>query len=168
MTDGLFEVRVLEMPLLLRERSRQHGADLLREMALIRSDADRTGVRAAEHEVPARLLELARELDSYYAPYTALSTQEMDDALDRGEESLAEVVYHLPPDAVPFVQHVAVLLEEVEAYCGSDAYLLTLTAPPDVAAYREWSVQEVLRQAAGEPPTPWSVFAASRGLPLTP
>lgn len=155
---GLFLVRMLGMPLVLRERSRQHGAELLREMTLIMiGHADRT----TSHEVPGRLLELAHELDTFYGPYIASSTEEMDAALDRGQDTCDEVVYHLPPQSAAFVQRVADMLSEVESYCRSDGYLLTLAPPPDIAAYRDWSINEVLRQRAGEEPTPWPVYAAA-------
>lgn len=159
--DDLLVVRLLEMPLVLRERSRQHGADLLREMTLIRTG--RAG-QTAHGGVPDRLLELADELDTFYGPYIASSSQEMDAALDRGEGSFAEVVYRLPAQSAQFVQHIADLLAEVEHYCRAEEYLLTLAPPPDIAAYRQWSIGEVLRQAGGEQPEPWPVFAAAHRL----
>jgi hypothetical protein len=159
--DDMLVVRMLDMPLLVRERSRQHGADLLREMALIQlGQASGT----TDRQVPARLQELARELDTAYGPYIASSTDQMEDALDRGEESLDEVVYRLPRSAAAFVQRIADLLAEVETYCESDAHLLTLAPPPDVAAYRQWSIEEVLRQHDGAAPRPWPTFAAAQGL----
>jgi hypothetical protein len=164
MTDAdpdLFEVRLLEVPLVLRERSRQHGADLLREMELI-SLGHAAGT--TRHELPERLLELALELERVYGPYVAANTDEMDAALDRGEDTLAELVYHLPTRSVSFIEHVEEILREVDDYCRAGEELLTLAPPADVAAYREWVSSEVRRQHAGEPPTPWPVFAARRVL----
>lgn len=158
--DGLVEVRMLGMPLGVRERSRQEGADLLREMALLQAGS---GDRDDAHAVPARLLELARELDVTYGPYVSANLQEMDAALDRGEDSL-DVVYRLPPSSVQFLEHLRGLLAEVEEYCRSDDYLLTLAPSGEVAAYREWSLEEVLRQLAGGPPLPWPAFAAAHGV----
>jgi ElaB/YqjD/DUF883 family membrane-anchored ribosome-binding protein len=146
------------VPLELRERSRQHGADLLREMTLI-STSQTAGT--AGRGVPARLLELAQELDAVYGPYVASTTEEMEAALDRGEQVLDEVVYRLPASSGAFVQRVAEVLAEVEQYCRADDHLLTLAPPPDVAAYRSWSLGEVLRQQAGEAPTPWPAYAAA-------
>lgn len=154
-----FRVRMLELPLVLRERSRQHGADLLREMTLLRG-----GSPAASARVPARLLQLASELDAVYGPYTASSTEEMDSAVDRGEQTLAEVVYDLPDEAAAFVRHVADVLAEAERYCVGDDHLLTPPPPREVALYRSWAIDEVLRQHAGEAPTPWPVYAAAHGL----
>ena len=159
--DELFVVRLLGLPLRTRERSRQHGADLLREMALIQV-GQATGT--TDRQVPARLLELAQELDTAYGPYIAASTDQMEDALDAGEEVLEEVVYRLPRSAAAFVRSIAALLSEVEAWCTSDAHLLTLAPPPDVAAYRSWSIEEVLRQHAGAAPRPWPAYAAAVGL----
>jgi hypothetical protein len=158
---GLIEIRLLELPLVLRERSRQHGADLLREMELITAGA-KAGMTALH--APARLVELAQELDDVYGPYVESTTEEMDAALDRGEETIAVAVYRLPVSGLDFVRHVAHILAEVEAYCQEGEHLLTLAAPPDIAAYREWSMSEVERQAAGAAPTPWPAFAAARGL----
>ena len=159
--DDLHEVRMLAMPLELRERSRQHGADLLREMTLI-STSQAAGT--AGRDVPARLLELAQELDAVYGPYVASTTEEMEAALDRGEQVLDEVVYRLPSSSGAFVQRVADLLAELEEYCRADDHLLTLAPPPDVAAYRSWSIGEVLRQQAGEAPTPWPTYAEAHGV----
>ena len=163
--DQLFTVRMLGLPLLVRDRSRRHGADLLREMALIQV-GQATGT--TDRPVPARLLELAHELDTAYGPYIASSTDQMEDALDRGEEVLDEVVYQLPGSAAAFVQRIADLLAEVDDFCRSDAHLLTLTPSPDVVAYRRWSISEVLRQPAGATPQPWPDYAAANGLPTAP
>lgn len=159
--DGFFEVRLLDVPLVLRERSRQHGADLLREMELI-TLGHSTGT--TRHELPHRLLELAEELERVYGPYVAANTDDMDVALDRGDETLPETVYRLPRSSLALVRHVESILAEVDEYCRAGQDLLTLAPPPEVSAYREWSSSEVLRQAAGEEPTPWPVFAARRGL----
>lgn len=156
----LFEVRLLDVPLRLRERSRQQGADLLRELELITTGSN----AGTTHRAPRRLLDLAQELETVYAPYIASTTSEMDAALDRGVETLAQVVHRLPPSSVQFVRHIADMLAEVEDYCRAGEHLLILAPPADIAAYREWSIGEVQRQYAGEPPTRWPVFAAARGL----
>jgi hypothetical protein len=158
--DDLFEMRLLEVPLALRERSRQHGADLLREMDLI-SLGHAAGT--THHELPQRLVELAQELERVYGPYVGANTDDLDAALDRGDETMAEVKYQLPRDSVSLVKHVETVLREVDDYCRAGRELLTLAPPPDVVAYREWVTGEVLGQAAGEPPTPWPAFAARRG-----
>jgi hypothetical protein len=161
LAEHLFELRLLEVPLALRERSRQHGAELLREMELISIGRSAGTVR---HELPERLLELAEELERVYGPYVGANTDDLDAALDRGDDTMPEVVYHLPRSSVDLVRHVDDVLREVDDYCRAGQELLTLAPPADVVAYREWVTSQVLGQAAGEAPTPWPVFASRRGV----
>jgi hypothetical protein len=158
----LREVRLLEVPLLLREKSQQHGAELIREMELI-------GIGHAagttEHALPERLLDLAEELTRVFTPYVTGVFDTMDQALERGETVLPEVVYRLPAGSVTYVRHVEEILHEVDEYCRAGTELLTLAPSPDIVAYRDWTSGEVERQFAGEPPTSWPQFAAARGLP---
>jgi hypothetical protein len=154
-------MRLLDVPLALRERSRQHGADLLREMELI-SLGRAAGM--TQHELPQRLMELSAELERVYGPYVGANTDDLDAALDRGDETMAEVVYRLPRGSLELVKHVDDILQEVDDYLRAGQELLTLAPPADVVAYREWVSREMQRQAAGEAPTPWPVFAARRGL----
>ena len=155
MTEDLFELRLLQVPLALRERSRQHGADLLREMELISLGR---AAGTTHHELPQRLLELAEELERVYGPYVGANTDDLDAALDRGDDTMTEVVYHLPRSSLALVQHVDDILREVDDYLRAGQELLTLAPPADVVAYRGWVSSEIRRQAAGEPPTPWPAF----------
>ncbi len=155
----LVEVRLLEVPLELRERSTRHGADLLREMTLIAGGRESGTTSRA---VPRRLLEIARELELVYGPYVTTTTETLEAAADRGDVVVPEVVYRLPRSIGEFMQHIADVLAEVEVYCAAGKDLLLLAAPADVTAYRDWSVTEVQRQIAGEPPTPWPTFLVRR------
>ena len=157
MTEDLFELRLLQVPLALRERSRQHGADLLREMELISLGR---AAGTTHHELPQRLLELAQELERVYGPYVGANTDDLDAALDRGDDTMTEVVYRLPRSSLALVQHVDDILREVDDYLRAGQELLTLAPPADVVAYRQWVSSEIRRQAAGEPPTPWPAFLA--------
>lgn len=157
----LVEVRLLEVPLDVRERSTRHGVDLMREMTLIVGGRDSGTTSRA---VPERLLEIARELDLVYGPYVTSTTEALEAAADRGDSVVPEVVYRLPPSVSAFVQHIADVLAEVEAYCTSGRELLLLAAPAEVKAYRDWSLHEVRRQIAGEPPMPWPAYVAEQAI----
>ncbi len=61
----------------------------------------------------------------------------------------------MPAETPDLVASVQDLLVEVDDYCRNGD-LLTLAAPADVTALRDWTMSELLRQFAGEPPTPWS------------
>ena len=162
--EDLVEVRLLRLPLEVRARSTSLGADLLRDMTLI---AGGQASGSAGGAVPRRLLEVADEVQTVYRPMVESTNEEIEAATDRGEEVLAEVVYRLPPSAADFMQRIESVLEEVEAYCTAGKHLLMLAAPPDVAAYRSWTMSEIRRQIAGHPPTPWPEYAAARGLQLS-
>lgn len=159
--DGLFVFRLLELPIVLRDRSQQQGIDLLREMELIAVGAA-NGM--STHAAPARLLQLAAEMEAIYAPYVSTTSAEIEAALDRGEQSIPEVSYRVPPATVAFIERIRAVLAEVEEYCNDGGPLLAVAPDADIVAYREWSMQEVRRQYDGHPPTPWPVFAAERGL----
>jgi hypothetical protein len=149
-------VHFLGVPLRVRERALEHDQDLLRELALVRVSAETSGTTSA----PERLLDLADELRTTYGPLANRTTDELDAALDEGRE-FVDVTMTVPEDLRPFLHRVTAALDEVEQFAREGRYLLTLSAPPDVAAYRAWIFSEFDRQIAGEPPIPWSVAAAS-------
>jgi hypothetical protein len=47
------------------------------------------------------------------------------------------------------------LLVEADDFCR-EGDLITVAMPRDCRAFREWFLNEFVRQIAGEPPTPWS------------
>jgi hypothetical protein len=148
-TEELVEVRLLGVPIALRERSTQHGDELLREMTLIAQQA------AGDSGVPARLVRLAAEVRETYSQFTVNANAEMDAAAEAGVESI-DVVYRVPRGVAALCQHILDVIEEADAYCRQGKYLLTLATPPDVLAYQRWIVGEFIRQPNGEPPVSWS------------
>ncbi len=74
-------VRLLEVPVRLRAKSAEHGEALLREMTLL------TTAQADRRHVPARLLELADELDRESGPFTAAQAAALEDAVAQGMRS---------------------------------------------------------------------------------
>ena len=48
------------------------------------------------------------------------------------------------------------LLDEADDYCRAGETLLTLATPAPALAFRRWFLGEFVRQAAGEPPRPWT------------
>jgi len=128
----------------------EHDADLLRELALVRVSAD----QPEESSVPARLLQIAQEVRDDYGSVGAEPDARMDAAFARGVEHL-DVTYTVPADILPFIRRVRQALVDAEEFCRSGNYLLTLAATPDVAAYREWVLDEFERQLTGGSPAPW-------------
>jgi hypothetical protein len=152
-TDEMIEVRLLDVPIPLRERSTQHSDELLREMTLIAHQAEGGG------DLPTRLVQLSAEVRATYREFTMNASAEMDVAAQAGVDSL-DVTYHVPRSVGAFCRRILEVIDEAEAYCRQGEHLLTLAAPPEVLAYQRWIVGEFIRQADGEPPTPWRDVAA--------
>ncbi|WP_298461309.1 hypothetical protein [uncultured Cellulomonas sp.] len=148
---ALVQVRLVGVPLPLRARSVEHGQDLLRKLALVQIAAGQPDTRS----VPQRLLDVADELGTTYGSFTAGPTAEMDAALDRGVETM-DLTYEVPAHARAFIHQVVEVLKDAEEFCRAGKYLLTLAAPPDVAAYRSWIFGKFDRQIVGGSPISWA------------
>jgi len=147
------EAVLRNFPLRVWHRQQEYTHDLLREFQLLTSGrvADEPG---SAHDVPAKLLAVADEFVTKYGAYSTRIAGERDAALLRGEVTMESTV-PLPSETPALVASVRALLVEVEDYCRRGD-LLTLAAPADVVALREWTLREMLRQFSGQPPTPWS------------
>jgi hypothetical protein len=150
------QVLLVGVPLRVRERALEHDQDLLRELVLVRVAAETTGTTSA----PDRLLALADELRATYGPLSAGPSAAMEAALEEGREFM-DVTFTVPDTLRSFLHRVIAALDEVEQFARDGRYLLTLSAPPEVAAYRAWVLSEFDRQIAGEDPVPWSQHAAA-------
>ena len=147
----LVRVRLVGVPLELRQRFSDHGDGLLRELALITIGATRPDQHA---DVPARLLALADELAQVFLPMTADPTRALQAAIDRGEHSV-DLDLVLPVAIVDFLRRLDVALDAADELCRESHLLLTVPADDELVAYRRWVVTEFERQADGAAPTPW-------------
>ncbi len=144
-TPGMRTIRILNLPVRLQGRAREHHEELMREFALLElSDSD----------VPARLFELIATLQSQYAAESEGPRLKLEQALARGDRSI-DLDYQMPAAAGEAVVALGAMLEEADEYCRRGDQLLTLANPPDLVAYRRWYLDEFTRQIAGEPPRPW-------------
>lgn len=143
----LFEVRLLDLPLAVHERSRAHLDDLQREFALI-VHGDH-----ANDSVPSRVWELATSLQVRFDGLGADENAAIAAAAARGEESI-DITYHVPAAWAEACVHILRMLDEVDDYCR-DIKLLTLETPAEGVHYRRWVFGEFIRQVAGDPPLRW-------------
>lgn len=153
--DDLVEVRLVGVPIPLRERSTQHSDELLREMTLIAQEAE-TGDTA----LPTRLVQLAADVGATYSEFTVHADAQMDAAAEAGIDVI-DVVYNVPPTVAGFCEHILSVIEEADAYCRQGRYLLTLATPPDILAYQRWILGEFIRQPRGEAPMSWPDYSRS-------
>jgi hypothetical protein len=146
----LVEVHLLGLPVDVHRAASEHGDELQREFALLQvQQADRE-----TPDVPARLLALIDDLGERFAGFTESTESELEDAIDRGDETV-DLVFRVPADAKEAAEALGTLLEEADEYCRSGG-LMTLATPAEAVAYRRWYLEEFSRQIAGEPPSPWS------------
>ena len=154
MVEIVGEAVLRNFPLRVWQRQQEYTHDLLREFQLLTIRTSQDSQESCTHAVPARLLALADEFITKYGTYSTRIAAEREEALRRGEVTIDSSV-PMPAETPELVASVRDLLGEVDDYCRRGD-LLTLTAPPEVAALREWTMTEMLRQYAGQPPRAWS------------
>ena len=153
MTDGFREVRLLGFPLDVHLLAVEHHEELMREFRLMSLDPPRAG------DVPHRLVELIAELTAVYGGVTGATDAERDAARARGETTI-DLTYRVPPDVGAACRRLDAMLDEADEFCRAD-HLLTLAAPPEIAAMRKWYLTEFANQLDGAAPVPWSEVSAS-------
>jgi hypothetical protein len=143
----LVEVRLLRIPLDIHQQATEHTSEVMREFAHL------TEARADAY-VPARLIALDRELEERYTGFTEATSNELDEAITRGDTEL-DLTFTLPSDAGQAAIELGDMWDEVDRFCEEGKYLLALRTPPLVVAYRRWFLGEFARQASGELPLSW-------------
>ena len=158
------ELRLLNFPLELFDRSVQQLAALQRELDVIRVD-ERNRDRP-----PDRLARLVEELDLRFVGYRA--AMETIEALVESDASHHDVVIPVagaPEEVAPAIEQLRDLMDEVDAYCAQGAELLTPPTPPDLLAFRVWLFEQVIGQLRGATPVPWDpLVTAAAALPAPP
>ena len=148
--SDLVEVHLLALPIEIHRAASEHSDELQREFALLR-------VQQSDEEtadVPARLLALIDDLGERFAGFTDSTQAELEDAMDRGDESI-DLVFRVPPAAKEAAEALGALLDEADDFCRSGG-LMTLATSASTVAYRRWYLEEFTRQIDGLPPAPWS------------
>lgn len=153
----LVEVRLLGLPLGLQERASEYIDGLRREFQLLVEQG-----QAEPASVPARLVDLAAELDRRFQAFTAATRIELEEARRRGAEDV-DLIMRVPPELGPAVVKFARLMSEADAYCAAGEYLLTLSTPPDVRAFTQWALHEMAGQVEGRPPISWPEYVTQTG-----
>jgi hypothetical protein len=145
---GAVPVRILEMPLALLERTRQHQASLEREFRLLTlsTPEDRS-------HVTARLLDLVRELNEQAGTIGVEQAEAVDAAWARGEATI-DLTVPVPPAAAGACRRLVRLLDEADEFCQRGD-LLNVATPADCVELRRWYLGEFIAQIGGAPPTPW-------------
>jgi hypothetical protein len=148
MNDSMHRVVLVDLPIDLWNRARQHGDALRREFAFIAAEG------REDTDLARRLLTLAEISDRRYATLNPDAEALVEAALRRGE-SFITVEVSVPPDFKDHIIESVPVLLEVDQYCRSGD-LLTLAITDDLRAYWTWYLGEFIRQIDGNEPIPWS------------
>jgi PAS domain S-box-containing protein len=148
----LVDVELRNLPVTLYTAWQQHADALLREATLASFDADDPD---GNGDFP-----LAGKALSALADAAGLIFTLRDD-----DVASTDVTMHIDGDAVPYFPILRELLGQATAMSQA-GQLLVPPSLPELAALRRWVCDEVARQSAGLPPTPWVDFDAEIDAPL--
>lgn len=147
MNDGLVRIRIVDMDLDDYRESQAHHDELFREFTLIASSSEDGAI------VPKRLLVLIDELTEQFAGFTQGPNELLADAIARREQQI-DLEFSLPSSVRDAAVRLRDLLTEADEYCRSGD-LLTLATPEPAVRFRNWYLDEFVRQIDGEAPRSW-------------
>jgi PAS domain S-box-containing protein len=148
------DIELRNVPLLLHEAWREHAEALLREFLLAslddEGDVDPIQMHAEATDAIAVLEEHIPRMNVDVEP---------DRLMQGATEPFVSVPRLVVPVPVASVPHFRTLDRAIDASLELARLGITLTPPtqPEIQAFRRWLCQQVLDQAAGAEPVPWSV-----------
>jgi anti-sigma regulatory factor (Ser/Thr protein kinase) len=142
-------VRLIGLPVEVYLAAEEHHDALVRELGMLLA----SGREGSGSDEPARLLELAGRLVGQFGAGNEQRRAQVEAARLAGEQTV-DVVMLFPSGAQDQVMQIADELDEVDEFCRR-AQLLTPPSTEDLKRFRRWYTDEIVRQLAGETPTPW-------------
>ncbi|MCW2549697.1 MAG: hypothetical protein JWN96_4157 [Mycobacterium sp.] len=145
----LYDVHLLGVPIDLFLTTRQHHDELIREFAVM-------GLGHGDEDVaqPADLRLLIQELGVTYARADTRTDREIEVAAAAGLES-TDLLYRVPASVVVGSDRLDSMMVRADEFCRQ-GLMLTMPRSPEMVEFADWWLQELRRQVAGHPPTPWS------------
>lgn len=142
-------VRLLNVPTELVIRNRRHLDDLLHELQIMQA-----GVESGEAQPGPRLAALMVEILDAYSPARDLVREQAERAWAEGRQTI-DIDLEVPPPMAGAAVRLVELLEQADRMCH-ELQLLTMAAPPEVAALRRWVGAQIVAQLdRGEEPDPF-------------
>ena len=149
--DQLVEVHLHRLPIDLWTRASAHHEAIQRELEIMRGTQP-------EDSVPNRLASLIEGFDARFGSAGDPAWMELRAAADRGEETI-DLTVRVPEPASVAASQLVAMLAEVDEYCRAGDHLMTLATPPELVAFREWFLDEFIRQIdGGAEPRPWDEY----------
>jgi PAS domain S-box-containing protein len=161
-------VQLQNVPLLLHAAWQEHAEALLREYLLASLDAGASGPQIDPIQVHAEATDAIAVLEEHIprATVTAAPEELMTEATEP-KVSVARIEVPVPAASVA---HFDTLDRAIQSALDLSEEGLVLTPPtqPEVQAFRRWLCRQVVRQAAGGRPEPWTVPDDDLPPPLAP
>ncbi len=150
-------VELHNMPLLLHAAWQEHAEALLREYLLAKLDSDEDPIQ--QHADATDAIAVLEE----HIPRADV-TMSPDELMADVIEPRVSAKRLRVPVPMESIAHFKTLDRTIEAALDLAREGLVLTPPtqPEVQAFRRWLCRQVLRQAEGAPPEPWTVPPAAR------
>lgn len=139
-------IRLLDMPVQVFASFRSRYSELRRELRLLAL------AHGEDYPVAQELSQLALQVEQERR--VSSGVDQLDEAIAAGLERI-DLVYQVPDSAPRSMTRLLELLEEADRFCREQR-LLTLAATQQQIDLQRWYLGEFARQAAGEPPLPWS------------
>lgn len=139
-------VRLLGMPVRLFAAYRGWYDELRRELRLL------SLVHGSVYPVAQEISEVAVQVEAERRQVRGI--ERLEEAIRSGEDRV-DLEYVVPASAPDTMERLRGLLASADEFCREQK-LLSVEAPPQQAALREWYLGEFARQRDGQDPTPWS------------
>ena len=149
----VFDVVLLNFPLLLHTAWREHAEALLREYLLVSLDAEDPTDALEAHAAASDAISLLHQ--HLPEPHLGEDPEELMAHAVEPEVSSQREVLPVPRTSVPHFRVLDLTLDSAILLADSGAFL-TPPIQPELRALRRWLCQEVFRQVNGRPPTRWS------------
>jgi anti-sigma regulatory factor (Ser/Thr protein kinase) len=142
----LIHVSLHRMPVRVFAHFRGRYNELQRELRLL------SLAHADDYPVARELSELFLRVEQERR--LAAGVTVLDEAIAADVEQV-DLEYDVPPSAPESMGRLLVMLEKADRFCREQR-LLALAASPQQLDLQRWYLGEFVRQAAGEPPQPWT------------
>lgn len=140
MNDSVVDVILLDVPVPLWVKSREHLDTVLKELS---------GVEGT----PTRIAELRCRLRDDYSVVAETSDSELRSAAVRRAKTV-DVAYPVPRRGRDDIQELMKAFDSLDRYVKK-ADRKDLATPADVRSFRKWYFGEIVKQLDGGFPSPW-------------
>ncbi len=151
---GHLDIELHNMPLLLHAAWQEYAETLLREFLLLTIGTDDGDASLQVHARATAAIAVLEE----HVPRVDVAFEAEQLMQDATEPLVSVAVVHLPMDAVA-AHDFDILDRAIERAIGLAGAGLLLTPPsqPEIQEFRRWVCSQVRDQAAGRPPSQWSM-----------